>query len=164
MKYFIIGLAFGTLTLFLLIGLGLGSKTEQPLLFNHKKHQEQGIECASCHRHFKEQTFSGMPTLATCLECHKDAITKNPEEEKIRQFQQKKQEIPWKRLYEQPDHIFFSHRRHVVVGKIDCKSCHGDMGQSERPPSKPWVKMTMKWCMDCHVKTKATNDCLACHV
>jgi hypothetical protein len=26
------------------------------------------------------------------------------------------------------------------------------------------VKMTMKWCMDCHTKNKVTNDCLACHV
>jgi hypothetical protein len=26
------------------------------------------------------------------------------------------------------------------------------------------VKMTMNWCMDCHTKSKATNDCLACHV
>jgi hypothetical protein len=26
------------------------------------------------------------------------------------------------------------------------------------------VKMTMKWCMDCHAKNKVTNDCLACHV
>jgi hypothetical protein len=47
---------------------------------------------------------------------------------------------------------------------MDCKDCHGDIGQSEKPPTKPWVKMTMKWCMDCHTKTKANNDCLACHV
>jgi hypothetical protein len=26
------------------------------------------------------------------------------------------------------------------------------------------VKMTMKWCMDCHAKSKVTNDCLTCHV
>lgn len=164
MKPFFIGLAIGVVLLIVLFGLGFSSKMEQPIAFNHKKHQEQGIECASCHRYFKEETFSGMPTIASCLECHKDPITKSADEEKIRQFHQTGKEIPWKRLYEQPDDVFFSHRRHVVLGKMDCKSCHGDIGQSEKPPSRPWVKMTMRWCMDCHTKTKANNDCLACHV
>ncbi|MEW6376976.1 MAG: cytochrome c3 family protein [Thermodesulfobacteriota bacterium] len=164
MKFFFIGLVIGAVVLLLLISSGLTSKTEQPISFNHKKHMEQGLECNTCHPYFKEQTFSGMPTVATCLECHKDPITKGAEEEKIRQFHQTGKEIPWKRLYEQPDDVFFSHRRHVALGKIGCQTCHGDVGQSEKPPSKPWMKMTMKWCMDCHAKTKASNDCLACHV
>lgn len=164
MKSFLIGLTIGTAILLLLINLGSGFKPEQPVSFNHKKHLEQGIECATCHSHFKEQTFSGMPKVATCMECHKESLTKHPDEEKIRQFQKKGEEIPWKRIYRQPDDVFFSHRRHVVLGGMECKSCHGDIGQSEKPPTKPWVKMTMKWCMDCHTKTNANNDCLACHV
>jgi hypothetical protein len=75
-----------------------------------------------------------------------------------------KKEISWKRIYEQPDHVFFSHRRHAVLGKIPCKTCHGEIGQSGRPPARPWVKMTMGWCMECHEKNKVTNDCLTCHV
>ncbi len=164
MKSFLIGLAAGVLLLFFLIGLGVGSKTEQPISFNHKKHLEQGLECDACHRFYKTQTFSGLPDLNTCLECHKEPATKSPEEEKIRQFQKKREEIPWKRLYREPDHVFFSHRRHVVLGKLQCQTCHGDIGQRETPPAKPWVKMTMNWCMDCHTKNKVTNDCLACHV
>ena len=164
MKPFLIGLGTGIVLLLLLIRLGIGSKTGQPISFNHKKHVAQGMECITCHPHFKGQTFSGMPQLAICLECHKDPVTQNPEEEKIRQTQKEAKEIHWKRLYQQPDHVFFSHRRHVVLGKMECKNCHGDIGQSERPPSKPWVKMTMSWCMDCHAKKKVTNDCLVCHV
>ena len=164
MKPFLIGLAIGIILLFLFMSFGLGSKAEQPISFNHKKHLEQGLECDACHRFFKTQTFSGIPDLKTCLECHKEPITKSQEEEKIRQFQQKKEEISWKRLYEQPDHVFFSHRRHAVLGKIPCQTCHGEIGQSEKPPSKPWVKMTMSWCMDCHNKNRVTNDCSACHV
>jgi menaquinone reductase, multiheme cytochrome c subunit len=164
LKPFLIGLAIGVLLLFLLISFGLGSKAEQPVSFNHKKHVEQGLGCDACHRFFKTQTFSGMPDLNICLECHKEPVTKNPEEEKIRQSSQKGKEIAWKRIYEQPDHVFFSHRRHVVLGKLSCQTCHGKIGQSEKPPTKPWVKMTMKWCMDCHAKNKVTNDCLACHV
>ena len=164
MKPFLIGLAIGTAILLFFINFGSSFLLEQPISFNHKKHHEQGIECATCHSHFKEQTFSGMPKTVVCMECHKDSITKHPDEEKIRQFQKNGEEIPWKRLYQQPDHVFFSHRRHVVLAGMECKSCHGDIGQSEKPPIKPWVKMTMRWCMDCHTKTKANNDCLACHV
>ena len=164
MRYTLIGLAIGVLLLLIFISFGLGSKAEQPIGFNHKKHLEQGLGCDACHRFSKTQTFSGMPDLNICFECHKDPITKSPEEEKIRQAQQKGKEIAWKRIYEQPDHVYFSHRRHVVLGKLSCQTCHGDIGQSEKPLIKPWVKMTMKWCMDCHTKSKVTNDCLACHV
>ncbi len=164
MKLFFLGFAIGFLLLLLFISSGIGSRTEQPIFFNHKKHVEQGLECDTCHRYFKTQIFSGMPVIDTCLECHKEPIAQSPEEEKIRQFQKKRQEIPWKRIYGEPSHVFFSHRRHVVLGKLECQTCHGNIGQSERPPTRPWVKMTMKWCMDCHTMNKVTNDCLACHV
>ncbi len=164
MKFFLIGVSVGVVLLFLFITFSQGFKTGQPISFNHKKHVEQGLQCDTCHPFFKTQTFSGLPRMTTCLECHKEPITQGPEEEKIRKFHQKGEEIPWKRLYQQPDHVFFSHRRHVVLGKMECKSCHGDIGQSEKPPSKPWVNMSMSWCMDCHAKSKVTNDCLACHV
>jgi len=163
MKFFLIGFITGLLVLSFLISLGVGSKTEQPISFSHKKHQEQGVECITCHPYYQDQTFAGIPTVATCLECHKEPITKSSEEEKIRQFEKRGEAIPWKGIYEEPDHVFFSHRRHVVLGKIECSSCHGNIGETERPPSKPWVNMTMRWCMNCHQQGKVTNDCLACH-
>lgn len=163
MKFFLLGLAAGLLLLLLFNNLGFGSRTEQPIRFNHKKHLEQGLECDSCHRYVKTQPFAGMPDIGTCLQCHQEAITKNPEEEKIRQFAKRGGEIPWKRLYKEPDYVFYSHRRHTVLGKIPCQTCHGNIGKSERPPSKPYVRMTMGWCMGCHRKKGASNDCLACH-
>jgi len=164
MRLFLLGLAIGLCLLLLFFSLGIGGRTGQPISFNHKRHQEQGIECLTCHPHYKDQTFSGMPTLSTCLECHKDPLTQSTEEEKIRQFEKRGQEIPWRRLYGQPDHVFFSHRRHVTLGKLECQQCHGNIGQSDEPPNRPWVKMTMRWCMDCHTAKKVTNDCLVCHV
>ncbi len=164
MKFFLFGMAAGFLLLFLFISLGFDSETEQPISFNHKKHLEQGLECDACHPYVRTQTFAGMPAAPTCMECHKEPVTQAPEEEKIRQFAKKGKEIPWKRLYEEPDHVFFSHRRHAVLGKIPCQTCHGEIGQSEKPPARPFVRMTMDWCMNCHAKSKVTNDCLACHV
>ena len=163
MKLFVIGLIIGVTFLFLLITLGFSSRAGQPISFNHKKHLEQGVECNTCHVYYKVQAFSGLPDIAICLECHKEPVTKSPEEEKIRQFEKKGKEIPWKQVYREPDHVFYSHRRHVVLGKIPCQACHGNIAQSEKPPSKPWVSMTMSWCMNCHAKNKVTNDCLACH-
>ena len=163
MKFFLLGLGIGVLILFLFITYSVGSKVDQPIVFNHKKHGEQGLECDTCHRFYKTQIFPGMPDISICLECHKEPVTQSPQEEKIRQFAKKGDEIPWKRIYGEPDHVFFSHRRHVVLGKIDCKTCHGDIGQSEKPPTKQFVRMTMSWCMNCHAKNKVTNDCLACH-
>lgn len=164
MKSFLIGLVIGTFSLLLLINLGSSFRSEPPLSFNHKKHKQQGVECTTCHPYFKEQTFAGMPTVAVCMECHKDSITQHPDEEKIKQYNRESKEIPWKRLYQQPEDIFFSHRRHVVIAQLDCHHCHGEIGQSEKLPPKPLAKMTMKWCMDCHRKSRANNDCLACHV
>ena len=164
MKFFLVGFVTGLLVLFFLISLGVGSKTEQPISFNHKKHQEQGVECITCHPYYQEQTFAGIPTLSTCLECHKEPVTQSSEEEKIRQLAKKGKEILWKRLYLEPDHVFFSHRRHVALGKLECQTCHGKIGESERPPSQPLVKMAMGWCTDCHSRSQASNDCLACHV
>jgi hypothetical protein len=80
MKFFLIGLAIGVFLFVMLISFGLGSKSEQPISFNHKKHLEQGLECDACHRFYKTQTFSGIPDLNTCLECHKEPATKSKEE------------------------------------------------------------------------------------
>jgi hypothetical protein len=86
MKFFLFGLAIGILFLFFCINLGVGSKIEQPTSFNHKKHLEQGTECIACHAYYKDETFSGMPKVAACLECHKDPLTQEPEEGKIRKW------------------------------------------------------------------------------
>jgi len=162
---FLFGFLAGVLLLlFIHLTPNSKAKANQPISFNHKKHTEQGIECISCHPHFKTQTFSGLPDIGVCIECHKDPLTASKEEEKVRIFYQQKKKIQWKRIYEQPDHVFFSHRRHVSIAKIDCKNCHGPIEEYEKPITRPLVNMDMKWCMDCHTKQKASNDCLACHV
>ena len=71
--------------------------------------------------------------------------------------------IPWNRVYSQPDYVFFSHRRHVVVAKLDCANCHGDMGSLSSPPIRPAVDQSMDWCMNCHQQRQASTDCVSCH-
>lgn len=139
------------------------SAAEQPIAFNHLKHKEADVSCDVCHARFQESEVSGRPLLETCMICHEEAQTKSPEEEKIRRFAAEGKEIPWERVYFLPDHVYFSHRRHAVMAKIECSECHADIGERTTPPDRPAVKHTMERCIACHEKSAASTACNDCH-
>lgn len=68
--------------------------------------------------------------------------------------------IPSTRVYELPEFVFFSHAKHAT-GKVQCKSCHGDVLRQDTVNAEQPLKM--KWCVDCHKQTKATIVCNNCH-
>ncbi|NIS61721.1 MAG: hypothetical protein GTO13_13780 [Proteobacteria bacterium] len=142
----------------------MGRGVKQPIQFNHKSHKEQGVECITCHQYVQEQAFAGFPKIEVCLGCHEQSITESREEEKIRVFQKEGTPVRWRSLYNQPDHVFFSHRRHVKLGQIECGVCHGDFDERTIPPSKPLVNLSMDRCMECHEGRGADNDCMVCHI
>ncbi len=138
--------------------------TEQPIQFNHYKHtQELELECVMCHQGVKDKVRATIPSIEICIECHSEPVTDSPEEEKIRTYYSKGEEIPWKRLFQVPEHVFFSHRRHVTVADLECENCHGDMAQRTKPPSKAPMKIKMNKCLSCHRKLQAKTDCVSCH-
>ncbi|MEK6777886.1 MAG: cytochrome c3 family protein [bacterium] len=137
---------------------------EQPIQYNHYKHtQKLEIECVMCHQGVKDGVRATLPSVEICMGCHSEPQTNSPEEEKIRKFASKNEEIPWKRLFEVPNHVFFSHRRHVSVAGLDCTKCHGDMAFRKTPPSKAPMKISMNACLSCHRKLHAKTDCVSCH-
>lgn len=136
----------------------------QVIQFNHLKHIEQDLDCLDCHKYVKEYKFAGLPNIETCSECHTDKITESKEEEKLLEFIQDKSYIPWNKIYNMPDHVYYSHAEHVGLANIECHYCHGNIGGRETPPKKPLVKLSMDFCMDCHRKKNASLDCLACHI
>jgi len=142
---------------------GMEAYAKQPIQFNHKKHKENQISCDVCHQDFVEKPQAGRPNLKTCLLCHASPLTSSPEEEKIREYAKRKEEPPWQRLYLLPPDIYFSHFCHVIKAKLKCQTCHGTIGESENPPSRPAISLKMGWCLSCHQKMKAETDCLACH-
>ena len=152
-----------------LVVLGFGAagmsykRVTQPLAFNHKLHVDTGLECVDCHRYFDTQTFSGLPTVEDCMDCHDEALTSSPEEEKIRVAAAAGEELAWNRLYEMPDHVYYSHRRHVAAGGLECATCHGPIAETTEPPTRPLRTISMAFCMDCHQQNAITEDCLACH-
>jgi hypothetical protein len=138
--------AGGTITLFFIIGLVaslvlgwvifpqlLYSKKKQPIDFNHALHNELVDEsCESCHFFREDGTYSGVPELAQCIDCHEEVNGEDPEEEKfVTQYVAKGREVPWLVYARQPDCVFFSHIAHVKMGQMDCVTCHGHIGESE---------------------------------
>lgn len=168
----------------------------QPIQFSHKAHLEseppegqEKIACKTCHKYYDTRTVAGRPYIKTCLSCHTTSakeIEKKPELGKLLEFGEKGEEIHWKRIYDLPDHVFFSHRRHTRVhqtaaraeswdkaqqeqgGKavskpIKCEVCHGPMAQAARPPPHPLNDISMEFCKNCHQRQNVTVDCNACH-
>ncbi len=148
-----------------MVGMAASQNGQQPIRFNHKAHVSKGLDCTICHRYVREQAFASLPTLETCLMCHAGQISQNPEEGKVREFAAKKEPLRWVRLYRlSPDAaVYFSHRRHVTLGKIDCVTCHGPMPERTSPPSKALVTFSMDFCLDCHRQKQVATACVVCH-
>lgn len=60
--------------------------------------------------------------------------------------------IEWVQIHNLPDHAYFNHQQHVAVGKVECQTCHGDVGKMDVVyQASP---LTMGWCINCHRKTE----------
>jgi hypothetical protein len=187
--------AGGPITLFFILGLVaslvlgwvifpqlLYSKKEQPIQFNHVQHNELVEDgCESCHFFREDGTYSGVPKLAQCIDCHEEVNGESEEEAKfVTEYVQKDREVPWLVYSRQPDCVFFSHVAHVKMGKMDCVTCHGPVGESES--LKPyeanrisgysrdiwgkniagirfnsWDRMKMNDCSECHVRNNVNQ-------
>jgi len=60
--------------------------------------------------------------------------------------------IPWVRIHNLPDHVYFSHKQHVTVGKVECQECHGKVEEMEVVYQHS--PLSMGWCINCHRKTE----------
>lgn len=152
------------MALFLVVLQGKNAAVIQPIPFNHHLHvEDQELECTLCHTQVETHEHATLPVNEICEECHSEELTGSELEIKLRGYFTEKNEIPWQRIYQVPDHVYFSHRRHVVSGKIGCESCHGNVKELTEPPPHPLIPPTMDFCTNCHKKLNITNDCLACH-
>ncbi|MEM6878480.1 MAG: c-type cytochrome [Bacteroidota bacterium] len=62
--------------------------------------------------------------------------------------------IEWVRIHNLPDHVYFNHKQHVVVGGLECQNCHGPVEEME----KVWQysPLSMGWCINCHRQTEVS--------
>lgn len=135
----------------------------QPIRYNHAVHIANGLACEECHVGARQQEHATLPPLDTCLACHEQALTQNPEEEKIRTLAGAGQMSPWIQITRVPPHVYFSHRRHVTLGGLACADCHGPMETRTEPPRYPFRDLTMDACQACHAQKGVRNDCNDCH-
>ncbi len=137
---------------------------EQPIQFNHKLHvQTVELECSDCHLYFRKGEHSGLPGLDICLGCHEEPMTDSPEEAKLVKMAGADPMPIFRKLFRLPDHVYYSHRRHVQIGKLECVTCHGAIADSTAPPKEPLVRISMKMCRDCHEQRGVTEQCASCH-
>lgn len=150
-----------------LVGAIIGASQHegsQPIQYNHKLHVEEAdLACLDCHQTANILARATIPNISICGDCHDDIESENIEERKVAEYVINEANIPWVQVHNVPDHAYFSHRRHVKLAQIECKDCHGDVSQMERPFIDAFVVMEMEWCIDCHEQRHVTNDCYACH-
>ena len=153
----------------------------QPIAFPHDKHAGvNGIDCKYCHNSVTKSKSAGIPTVNVCMNCHKQINGEGkPYAAEIKKiysaagydptgsgkYTGNTKPIVWNKVHVLPDHVYFNHSQHVVVGGIDCKQCHGDMTKmSEAVKVQPVEELnkiegnvklskptlTMGWCIQCH--------------
>ncbi len=110
---------------------------EQPIQFSHEIHVTQNnIPCLYCHQTADRSEVASVPSTGTCMNCHKAIPGQNmPQEvEKVRGYWERQEPIPWNRVHDEPDFVYFTHERHVKYF-TDCFSTH---------PSTEWDKCALK--------------------
>lgn len=135
----------------------------QPIPFSHKLHVEGvKLDCADCHLYpEKFGDTVGIPDAPKCLECHGSSVRETPTRGTLNAFANKKQPIPWVRVFTLRDFVFFDHRYHLLNG-AQCEDCHGPIG-TEDVVSDRLSATKMAFCQPCHAKNAAKTGCNTCH-
>lgn len=158
----------------------------QPIFFSHVIHAGSfAIPCQHCHADARRSEYAGLPSVERCLGCHKIiGAQDNPEIRKIHEYAQRREPIPWVRVFKVPEFTYFPHKPHVRAG-VECQRCHGPVERMRvvgaqtgprlvndlihliglKPGAPP---LSMGWCVDCHRAentrgAKAPLDCVTCH-
>jgi hypothetical protein len=129
-----------------------GYMPTQPIAYSHALHAgigegQLGIDCLYCHTSAEKSKHAGVPPLDTCMGCHSVVGVNLPEIQKLAQYWDNGESVPWVRIHSMPDHVYFNHAAHVAAG-VSCQTCHGAIEEMEIVYQH--VDMSMGWCMTCH--------------
>lgn len=125
-----------------------GIAHEQPVPFSHRHHAgELGIDCRYCHTTVETTGKAGIPPTQTCMNCHKQIWSDSPTLEPVRASFRTDVSIPWIKVHDLPDFVYFNHSVHVAKG-VGCETCHGRVDRM----NLTWQQnsLQMEWCLDCH--------------
>lgn len=146
----------------------VGYMPDQPVNYSHQIHAGKlGMDCRFCHTSVADSSRANIPSVSTCMNCHtvvgdksgylKLAMTpdgtspsphwNNPELAKLREYWNKGEAIPWKRIHKLPDYVNFTHAAHFKAG-VSCYSCHHRV--DEMPVVHQAKSLSMVFCLTCH--------------
>jgi hypothetical protein len=120
----------------------------QPVAYSHKLHAGNlGMDCRYCHSSAELSAQAAIPATETCMNCHARVRKDSPRLQAVRESYATNRPIPWVRVHDLPDYVYFNHSAHVNAG-VSCVSCHGRVDQMVEV--KQVQPLTMAWCLDCH--------------
>lgn len=121
---------------------------DQPVPFSHQHHVGGlGIDCRYCHTSVEVSPYAGIPATEVCMNCHSQIWVNSPMLEPVRASYRTGKSIPWVRVHNLADFVYFNHSIHVKKG-VGCVSCHGRLDQM--PLTTQVATLHMEWCLDCH--------------
>jgi mono/diheme cytochrome c family protein len=151
------------------IAVQQGYRPEQPIKYSHKLHAgDLQIDCKYCHSTAEKSKQASIPSVNTCMNCHKGVQLRDkydgeisPEIKKIyaamdfdpdkpagQQYGPNPKPIRWVRIHNLPDHAVFNHSQHVKGAGVSCQTCHGPIQQME--VVEQYATLQMGWCINCH--------------
>lgn len=157
-----------------------GYEPAQPMAYSHRLHAgDLQIECLYCHSNAEKNAVASVPSVGTCMKCHKEVQTKDskgnikPGIAYLLDKWEKKEPIVWGKVHDLADFVYFDHSRHSNAA-IECQECHGPVETYEN--MKRTFSLKMAWCLECHKqpakdesgniiidKNRASIDCSTCH-
>ncbi|MCL5965798.1 MAG: cytochrome c family protein [Deltaproteobacteria bacterium] len=156
-------IVFPLLAILLLAAAPVASRAavSQPVAFSHKVHVTlNGIDCRFCHTAATKSNFAGIPSVEKCMICHRVIAVDSPEIKKVARYWKEKKPIPWNRVLDVPDFVYFPHYRMVNAG-ISCLTCHPGIDQVDAAVQRR--ELTMGFCLKCHRSRGVSIDCWTCH-
>ena len=140
-----------------------GTTPEQPINFSHRIHAgDFEIPCMYCHTQARRSISAGVPSVNKCVGCHNEIATDRPQIRKVINYFENKEPIPWVKVHDLPDFVYFPHKRHVQAD-VACQTCHGPVETMEKVTRMAPVKMGE--CLACHKENEVEHglDCWTCH-
>lgn len=128
--------------------LNVGHAPEQPVPFSHALHAgELGLDCRYCHTTVEQSARAAVPPTETCMNCHQRIRTQSEAIAPLLASWTSGASLPWKRVHDLPDYVYFDHSAHVTRG-VGCVTCHGRVDTMERV--RQVEPLSMGWCLECH--------------
>ena len=126
----------------------VGYRPVQPVPYSHALHAGQlGIDCRYCHNTVEVAAHAALPPTQTCMNCHARIRTTSPKLLPVRESYATGLPIPWVRVHDLPDYVYFNHSAHVRRG-VGCVECHGRVDTMDVVTQVH--RLSMGWCLDCH--------------